>query len=174
MLLINDVKMLNMKTKFIILFALIATIVGCKPESLPDIGEPQNKVQLIQGNWQLDKVVQSDLNAVKYNFPYRELDVTAVAPFTQFKLNLDLNGDQPGAFTTTPGSSPVIIPLADGKWELDDANIPQQFNLIKGTDTVKMKIGSYNTLNAGRLHLRLVKGDGSKQLLQYDYYFKKI
>jgi hypothetical protein len=39
---------------------------------------------------------------------------------------------------------------------------------------VKMMVGSYNTLSAGKLHLRLVKGDGSKQLLQYDYYFKKI
>jgi hypothetical protein len=166
--------MLNMKTKFIILFSLVAAFAGCKPESLPGIGEPHEKLTFAEGNWQLDKVVQTDLNAVKYNFPYKELDVTAVAPFTQFKLSLTLNNGASGNFTTTPGSAPAIIPLTDGKWEVDDINTPKQFNLIKGTDTVKMKIGSYNTLSGGRLHLQHVKNDGSKDLLRYDYYFKKI
>lgn len=166
--------MLNMKTKFIILLALVAAFAGCKPESLPDIGEPQDKLQYVQGNWQLDKVVQSDLNAIKYNFPYKELDVTSVAPFTQFKINLTLNNGNPGTFTTTPGSSPVIIPLADGKWEVDNVAIPKKLNLIKGTDTVKMQVGSYNTLVNGRLHLQLVKSDGAKDVMRYDYYFKKI
>lgn len=160
--------------KFFILFALIAGFAACKPESLPDIGDPQNKLQFVQGNWQLDKVVQSDLNAIKYNFPYKELDVTAVAPFTQFKLNLTLNNGGPGTFTTTPGSAPVIIALPDGKWEVDDVKIPKKFNLIKGTDTVKMLFGSYNTLSSGKLHLQVVKNDGAKDLLRYDYYFKKI
>lgn len=166
--------MLYMKTKFIILIAAVVAFAGCKPESLPDIGDPQNKLQYVQGNWQLDKVVQSDLNAIKYNFPYKEVDVTTVAPFTQFKLNLTLNNGAPGTFTTTPGSSPVIISLPDGKWEVDNVNIPKKFNLIKGTDTVKMMMGSYNSLINGRLHLQLVKGDGSKDLLRYDYYFKKL
>ena len=166
--------MLNMKTRFILFFALVAAFTGCKPESLPGIGEPQNKLQDVQGNWQLEKVVQSDLNAIKYNFPYKELDVTGVAPFSQFKLNLTNTNGGSGTFTTTPGGAPVIIPLADGKWEVDDVNTPKKLNLIKGTDTVKMMIGSYNTLSAGTLHLQLVKNDGAKDLLRYDYYFKKI
>lgn len=163
-----------MKTRFILLFAIVAAFAGCKPETLPGIGDPQNKLQYVEGNWQLDKVVQSDLNAIKYNFPYKELDVTTVAPFTQFKLNLTLNNGGPGTFKTTPGSSPVIIPLADGNWKVDDVNIPKQFNLIKGTDTVKMLMGSYNTLQTGRLHLQLVKKAGPNNVLRYDYYFKKI
>lgn len=166
--------MLYMKTRLIILILCIAAGTGCKPDSLPSIGEPKDKIKYMEGNWQLDKVVQSDLNAVKYNFPYKELDVTAVAPFNQFKLNLTLNNGQPGNFTTTPGASPVIIPLADGKWEVDNTDIPKEFNLIKGTDTVKMIIGSYNTLVNNRLHLQLMKKDGGTELLRYDYYFKKL
>lgn len=174
MLITKRSKMLNMKTTFIILFALVAAFAGCKPETIGDIGDPQNKLKFVEGNWQLDKVVQSDLNAIKYNFPYKELDVTAVAPFTQFKLTLALNNGGPGTFTTTPGSSPVIIPLADGNWKVDDINTPKQFNLIKGTDTVKMMMGSYNTLVQGRLHLQLIKAASDKNLLRYDYYFKKL
>lgn len=163
-----------MRTNLLILIALLITFAGCKPETLPDIGDPVNKIKLAEGNWQLEKVVQSDLNAVKYNFPYKELDVTDAAPFSEFKLTLNLNNGAPGTFTTNAGASPKIIRLTDGKWEVDDVNIPLALNLIKNTDTVKMQFGSYNTLTQGKLHLRLIKAMDGKNWLQYDYYFKKI
>ncbi|NML20208.1 DUF5004 domain-containing protein [Pseudoflavitalea sp. G-6-1-2] len=163
-----------MRTNLLILIALIITFAGCKPETLPDIGDPLNKIQLTEGNWQLERVVQSDVNAVKYNFPYKELDVTSVAPFSEFKLSLKLNDGKPGTFTTNAGASPKIIKLTDGKWEVDDLNSPLSFNLIKNTDTVKMQFGSYNTLSQGKLQLSLIKSLGAKNLIRYDYYFKKI
>lgn len=163
-----------MRTNLLILIALIITFAGCKPETLPDIGDPLNKIKLTEGNWQLERVVQSDMNAVKYNFPYKELDVTTAAPFSEFKLNLTLNDGKPGTFTTNAGASPKIIKLTDGKWEVDDLSNPLAFKLIKNTDTVKMQFGSYNTLSQGKLHLRLIKGMEGKNWIQYDYYFKKI
>jgi len=158
----------------IILLVFIAAIAGCKPADLPGIGDPNDKLKFVEGNWQLDKVVQYDLNAVKYNFPYKQVDVTSVAPFTQFKLSFTLSNGGPGNFTTTPGSSPKIIPLSDGNWKVDDVKIPQKINLIKGTDTVKMMFGSYNTLQQGTLLLQRVKNIDGKDVLRYDYYFKKI
>ncbi|MBO9634389.1 MAG: DUF5004 domain-containing protein [Chitinophagaceae bacterium] len=163
-----------MKRNLIILFTLFVGFAACKPDGLPGIGDPVNKLDLISGNWQLDKVVQVDLNAVKYNFPYKELDVTAVAPFNQFKLSFALNNGAPATFTTTPGNSPKFIPFASGNWQVDDKKIPQKIDLSSGPDTVKMQLGPSNGLQSGTLIIQLIKGDGVKSLLRYDYYFKKI
>lgn len=163
-----------MKKNLLIILAISALFASCKPEKLPGIGDPVNKLEAVEGNWQLDKVVQVDLNAVKYNFPYKELDVTTVAPFSQFKINFTLSNGEPANFTTTPGGSPKVIPFADGNWKVDDKNTPLKLNLIKGTDTVKMQFGPYNNLPSGTLVMQQIKSLDGKSLLRYDYYFKKI
>lgn len=157
----------------ILLFA--ATLfMGCKPETIPDIGEPSDKLKLVEGNWQLEKVIQADLNAIKYGFPYKEMDVTNKAPFSEFKITFTLNNGAPATFTTTPGGSPKIIPLPSGSWKVDNPDVPKKFTLVYNQDTVRLNLASYNTLSNGQLKLQVIRGLDGKDLLRYDYYFKKL
>lgn len=159
---------------YLLIAGAVTLLHACKPETIPGIGEPFDKLQLLQGNWQLQKVIQSDLNAIKYGFPYKEVNVTGIAPFTDFKLSLNLDNGKPSAFTTVPGGSPKIITLPSGKWSVDDETVPKTITLANTTDTMHINLAGYNELSQGQLHLQLIKGIDGKDLLRYDYYFKKL
>ncbi len=161
--------------KYFFLFIILATaLFACKPETIHDIGQPFDKLKSMEGNWQLQKVVQADLNAIKYGFPYKEIDITSKAPFTEFKVAFTLNNGSPAAFTTTPGGSPKIINLPSGSWKVDNAQTPKLVTLINNLDTVKLDLATYSNLGNGQLQLRVTKRLDGKDLLRYDYYFKKI
>lgn len=163
-----------MRKYFCFLIVSAAVLFACKPETVPDIGEPTNKLEQVEGNWQLEKVVQADLNAIKYGFPYKEVDVTSKAPFTDFKISFTLNDGAPAGFSTTPGNAPKIIRLATGTWKVDNRDAPKLISLINTPDTVFVNFGSYNTLSEGKLKLQVIKRIEGKDYLRYDYYFKKI
>lgn len=162
-----------MRKYFCLMIASATVLFGCKPETLPDIGDPTRNLPLLEGNWKVEKVVQSDLNAVRYGFPYKEVDVTTKAPFTDFKLAFAMNNGTPSNFTTTPGGAPKIIPIASGGWKVDDPTLPKEIALFKAPDTIRLTLVTYKGLSGGQLHLRQVKYQGVKPTLQYDYYFRK-
>lgn len=154
---------------------------GCRPEKFEEIGEPFNKVQALNGSWKLTQVVQTDLLAQSYNYqdPSRpdvnlvSMDVTNVAPYTDFGMTLNVQGADT-TFTTTPSNSPNILRFANGKLLLNDATAPSNLRFVNGADTLRMDIGNYSSLNLSNiLTLSVIRTQAGKPVLRYDYKFSK-
>ncbi|NRF38975.1 MULTISPECIES: DUF5004 domain-containing protein [Pedobacter] len=158
-----------------ILFAIcILSIWSCKPEKFAPIGEPQNVVKSIQGTWGLTKVTQIDQDANTKGFPYKQLDITAVYPYTD--LVLAFQGDaegNPSTFTINSGNSPQIAELTSGSWTVDDAKAPSIISLKNGEVTNSLSIGSYVSLKSGKLIIKKDKKLNGKVILSYQYEFTK-
>ena len=156
-----------------ILFAICILLVwSCKPEEFAPIGEPENVVKSMQGTWGLTKVTQIDQDASTKGFPYKQLDITSVYPYTD--LNLAFLGDaqgSPSTFTITSGNSPKIADLTSGSWTVDDA--PTTITLKIGTVTISLSIGSYVSLKSGKLIIKRDKKLNGKVILSYQYEFTK-
>src|SRR5688500_19626968 len=112
--------------KIILLNLLVSMLLfGCRPENFKPVGEANNYMALIPGTYKLTSVVQSDVKALKNNYPYKSLDVTSLFPYTDFEKTLNSNGSAPGAFTTKKGNSPDVIRLASGNWSGDNKEAPK-------------------------------------------------
>lgn len=158
-----------------ILFAIcILSIWSCKPEEFAPIGEPQNIVKSIQGNWGLTKVTQIDQDASTKGFPYKQLDITSVYPYADLALAFvgDAQGN-PTTFTITSGNAPKIADLTSGNWTVDDVKAPTSISLTNGTVTNSLSIGSYVSLKAGKLIIKRDKKLNGKVILSYQYEFTK-
>lgn len=158
-----------------ILFAIcILSIWSCKPEEFAPIGEPQNVVKSIQGTWGLTKVTQIDQDANTKGFPYKQLDITAVYPYTDLVLAFmgDAEGS-PSTFTITSGNSPQIAELTSGSWTVDNVKAPSTITLKNGAVTNSLSIGSYVSLKSGKLIIKKDKKLNGKVILSYQYEFTK-
>lgn len=153
--------------------ALVFT--ACSPAERKEIGAPRNVVESLAGNWKLTKAIQVDEDAAKKGFPFKELDITSLFPYTNFVLQLNLNNGVPSTFTTTPGSSPKIIKLASGTWSLDDNISPKNVTLTSGTTTEIVTLGGYPVGPYNTLKLKVERKDAStgKLLISYSYEFAK-
>ncbi|SMC68111.1 DUF5004 domain-containing protein [Pedobacter nyackensis] len=157
------------------LFAIcILLIWSCKPEDFGPIGEPQNIVKSIQGNWGLTKVTQIDQDASTKGFPYKQLDITAVYPYTDLAVAFlgDAQGN-PTTFTITSGNSPKITDLTSGNWTVDNVKAPTAISLKNGTVVNILSIGSYISLKSGKLIIKKDKKLNGKVILSYQYEFTK-
>lgn len=156
-------------------------LFSCKPDNDFTIGQPQNRINQLAGTWKLQNVIQIDLDAQNKNFvdPARpdinliQQDITDIAPFTEMALTFANDGGNPSTFTINYGAAPKIFKLTSGTWRVDDIKTPGRINLINGTDTMKTILGSVNNLSAGMLTLQLIKSQGTKPVIQYNYNFKK-
>lgn len=158
-----------------ILFAIcILLIWSCKPDEFAPIGEAQNVVKSMQGTWGLTKVTQVDQDASTKGFPYKQLDITAVYPYTDLVLAFmgDAQGN-PSTFTITSGNSPKIADLTSGNWTVDNAKAPTIITLKNGALENVLTIGSYAGLNAGKLNIKRDKKLNGKVILTYQYEFTK-
>lgn len=158
-----------------ILFAIcILSIWSCKPEDFKPVGEPQNVLKSIQGNWGLTKVTQIDQDANTKGFPYKQLDITSVYPYTDLALSFlgDAQGN-PSTFTITSGNSPKIADLTSGTWKVDDVKAPTTISLTSGAVSNSLSIGSYVSLKAGKLIIKKDKKLNGKVILSYQYEFTK-
>lgn len=171
-----------MKYSIKILFpVLLAAILfsGCRPEKFKDIGEPRDIVASLGGTWKLTKVIQKDEESARKGFPFSEMDLTAVFPYTQFTLNLALDNNlSPSGFTATPGSSPDIIGLLSGKWSTDNASAPTKIIFTQGANTRSVSLGSYPTGGNTKLKFKIEKRDAdpaanNKLHISYTYEFTK-
>lgn len=163
-----------LKTGLIILTAAFL-FAACTPAEHKEIGVPRNIVESLAGIWKLTKATQVDEDASKKGFPFKELDITTLFPYTNFILTLNLNSGTPGTFTTTPGSSPKIIKLASGNWTVDNAQSPKDITLTSGATTEKVTLGGYPVGASKALKLKVERKDAStgKLLISYSYEFAK-
>lgn len=154
-------------------FAMIFT--ACSPAERKEIGEQRDIIQSLAGTWKLTKATQVDEDAAKKGFPYKELDITALFPYTNFVLKLDVNNGTPSTFTTTPGSSPKLIKLSAGSWTVDNVDAPKVITLTSGSATEKVTLGGYPTGPYSTLKLKVERKDVAtgKLLISYSYEFAK-
>ena len=111
---------IGLKKSLLVLSAAVF-FAACTPVAHKEIGEQRNILSSLEGTWKLTKATQVDEAAKAKGFPFKELDITNLFPYTDFKLTLTLNAGAPGTFTTIPGASPKIIKLTSGTWTVDDA-----------------------------------------------------
>jgi hypothetical protein len=161
------------KTSFVLMAALL--FAACSPTEHKDLGEPRDILTSLGGTWKLTKAVQVDEDATRKGFPYKELDITSLFPYTNFVLTLNVTGGAPATFTTNPGTSPKIIKLASGTWTVDDPKYPQVITLTSGATTEKVTLGGYPVGASKTLKLRVERKDASsgKLLISYTYEFAK-
>jgi hypothetical protein len=79
---------------------ILATIIlaACRPASFEDLGVQRNFLQSVNGTWKLTKATQVDEDAAKKGFPYQQLDITNLFPYTSFVLTLNVNNNAPATF----------------------------------------------------------------------------
>ncbi len=167
------IKLIIMKNTLFVIAAFLVAIAGCTPDKVEELGINANRAEQIPGAYRLTGVVQSDVRAVKNNYPFKSLDITNSFPFTEFELTLNVNGSTPSTFTTKKGNSPVVVPYESGTWRLDNMDAPKLLYLIRNTDTVKMEIANYRGLVEGKLNIRRVRYLDGKAVTNYDYEFTK-
>lgn len=155
--------------------AFVLFFAACTPVERKELGDPRNIVESFQGTWKLIKATQVDEDAAKKGFPFKELDITTLFPYTNFVLKLDVNNGNPSTFTATAGSSPKIIKLPSGNWTVDDKNAPKVITLSSGTVTEKVTLGGYPVGPYKTLKLTVERKDAatSKLLISYSYEFAK-
>ncbi len=166
----------------LMLLLIIGVMDSCKPDNDFSIGQAQNRVAQLAGTWNLKTVTQIDLIASNNNFvdPARpdvnlkQLDITDAAPFTDMSVVFSNDAaNVPSTFTINYGNAPHIFKLSAGSWGVDNLNTPGNIKFIAGTDTVLTKIGALNNLSSGLLTLQVIKSQGVKPVIQYNYNFQK-
>ncbi|MEP7256552.1 MAG: DUF5004 domain-containing protein [Ferruginibacter sp.] len=156
---------------------MLATIVfvSCKPDSIEDMGGKRDLLQSINGTWKLTKATQVDEDASKKGFPYQQLDITSLFPYTSFSLTLNVTSGAPTTFTTNPGTSPKIVKLSSGNWTVDNVTNPKNLYLVNGAATDTITLGGYPVGASTSLKLIKEKRDKTtgKLLISYSYEFAK-
>lgn len=157
------------------LMTLMASLLltACQPDVHKEIGAPRDIVSSITGTWKLIKATQVDEEAAKKGFPFKEMDITNLFPYTNFVLKL--NAGTPATFTTTPGTSPKIIRLGSGNWTLDNPDYPKTITLTSGSTTELVTLGGYPVGASKTLKIKVERKDASsgKVLISYSYEFAK-
>jgi len=161
----------------IAIVVMLATIVlvACKPDSIEDMGGKRDFLQSINGTWKLTKATQVDEDAAKKGFPYQQLDITNLFPYTSFVITLNVSGGAPTTFTTTPGTSPKIVKVNSGNWTVDNITTPKNIYLANGAATDTITLGGYPVGASTTLKLIKEKRDKTtgKLLISYSYEFAK-
>lgn len=162
-----------MKKLIFILTTLAAAFTGCRPDDPGAVLKPQAEVvSSLDGNWQLSAVTQTDNEAPLKNSPFVTKDLTDIFPYRDFKLLLKTSNGAPTDFTVTKGNSPAIIPLNNGTWKVDNADLPKNISFINGTDTVKATIGSYPSSFNQSFQLKVEKKDAATGQVKVIYQYK--
>lgn len=154
---------------------LAVLFAACSPSAHKDLGEPRDIISSLSGTWKLTKATQVDEDATRKGFPYKQMDITSLFPYTNFVVKFDVNNGAPSTFTTTPGSSPKIIKLASGNWSVDDPDYPKVLTLTNGANSEKVTLGGYPTGPYSTLKLKVERKDAGtgKLLITYTYEFSK-
>ncbi|MBK8608806.1 MAG: DUF5004 domain-containing protein [Chitinophagaceae bacterium] len=156
------------------LFAIIV-LAGCKPESIRDLGIQRDYLESLNGTWKLTKATQVDEDAAKKGFPFSQLDITGLFPYTDFVFKLDVSAGAPTTFSSTPGASPKIVKLVSGTWTVDNLQYPKNIYLKSGLAADTVSLGGYPVGASATLQLKKEKKDAStgKLLISYSYEFTK-
>lgn len=163
-----------LKTGVMILTAAVL-FAACTPVAHKELTAPRNILESLAGTWKLVKATQVDEGASAKGFPFKEMDITSLFPYTNFVLTLNLNSGVPGTFTTIPGASPKIIKLTSGNWTVDNADYPKVITLTSGATIEKVTLGGYPVGAATNLRLKVERSEAGtgKLLISYTYEFAK-
>ncbi len=162
--------------KIAILLVLVTALLGsCQPDAVKELGAERELLTSLNGSWKLIKATQVDEDAKVKGFPYQQLDITNLFPYTNFVLNLNVAAGAPTSFTTAPGASPKIVKLTTGTWTVDNLKYPKRLFLANGTSYDTVSLGGYPVGAATTLKLRKEKRDfaSGKLLISYTYEFTK-
>lgn len=161
----------------IAIMLVLATVLfaSCKPDSIEDMGGKRDFLQSVNGTWKLTKATQVDEDAAKKGFPYQQLDITNLFPYTSFVLTLNVAGGAPTTFVATQGTAPKIVKLNGGNWTVDNLNYPKNIYLSNGAATDTITLGGYPVGASTTLKLIKEKRDAAtgKLLISYSYEFAK-
>jgi Domain of unknown function (DUF5004) len=151
----------------------------CTPDKFEDIGPVRNVLSSFAGTWKLTKVTQKDEESARKGFPYAELDLTTLFPYTDFTLKLDVDSKFiPNTFTATSGNSPKIITLTSGIWSVDNLQQPTVITFKNGAVTELVTLGGYPIGGNNNLKFKVERRDAdpaanNKLLISYTYEFTK-
>lgn len=148
-------------------------MVACQPDPFKEIGDPFVPMESISGNWKLNKVTQTDINAEEKAFPYKSLDITDVFPYQDVTLSLNLTNGAPGTFTISNSQGLDLFDSESGTWSVNQIQAPSIIYLIDNSDSTEITIGSYpNVLNSSLvLSIIRVEDGTNKNIIRYDYEF---
>lgn len=169
---INPENFISMKLKNIFLFTasfILLFAAACKKEAYKEVGTTSDKVSLITGEWKVVKLVQKDLDAIEYAFPYKEQDVTSVAPFNTSIISFQSGG----TFTANRNNAPFFLPVASGNWALNDAYSPDHISLTSGTNQLNLELGALTLLHNNKLQFTVYRKLGDVRISAYTYELAK-
>ncbi|RYY52327.1 MAG: DUF5004 domain-containing protein [Chitinophagaceae bacterium] len=161
-----------MKNKLIYL-VFVVLAAGCQPDAHKEAGEVRNIVQSLGGTWKLTKVTQRDEEATLKGFPFRDLDLTSIFPYSDFVLTLNVDGSGPTTYSSTQGNAPQILKTASGAWVVDDPIYPGKVTLGTGASADVITLGSYPVAAEKNLSLTVQRKEGEKLVMSYIYEFTK-
>ncbi|RYE22056.1 MAG: DUF5004 domain-containing protein [Sphingobacteriales bacterium] len=166
-------KSINKITLMLVL--AVAVFASCKPDALQELGPERDLLASLQGNWKLVKATQVDEDAKTKGFPYQQLDITSLFPYTTFAFSLNTDANGPTTFTATPGTSPKIIKVTGGTWAVDNLKYPKNLIFTNGAVRDTVSLGGYPVGAATSLKLKKDKRDFTtgKLLISYTYEFNK-
>lgn len=159
----------------LLMLSVSILFTACQPAEHKELDAPRNILNSLEGTWKLIKATQVDEAAKAKGFPFKEIDLTTLFPYTDFKLTLNLNAGAPGTFTTVPGASPKLIKLTSGNWSVDNLNNPKNITLTSGAATEVTTLGGYPVGASNTLKLAVVKKEAAtgKVVITYSYEFAK-
>lgn len=147
--------------------------MGCQPDPFKEIGDPIVPVESISGNWRLNKVTQTDINAEEKDFPYKSLDITDILPYQDVTISLTFSNGTPGAFTSANATNLDLFNVESGTWSVDQLQAPKTLYLVNNGDSSEITIGGYPNALRSSLVLSVIRVEEgtNKNIIRYDYEF---
>ena len=160
------------KLTYILGFFLVGSIAfyNCKPENDAEIGTPFDKVEGLQGTWEISNAVlideqsilkeETDLNPFYTSDPSNMLSISFMEDDSTFQVN-------PGSGKNYFGTS--------GIWKYDDPEFPQFIYLIQmdstGYDTTMLQMGSIVNPYSTQVRLRYPRYCDGTNVSSYEFTF---
>jgi len=136
--------------KILYLSTLIFFAYGCKPELKGELGEPSNKVEGLNGNWQMTAFSQRDENnPIKEVRDMSEYYIIPGEDATKLTFNSSDN-----SYTIIPGPGRNYMGTG-GTWRFDNNEAPTYLILESATDTMRLTLGSMPNPASSQLNLEL-------------------
>jgi len=127
----------------------IGMFAGCKPETTGELGEPSDKLQGMNGTWELTSFIQQDPN----NPVLEERDLSEfylVSGVEPMRITLDVS-TQTYTVSITEGQN---FFGSNGTWQLDDNLAPSIITLTNANDTLELFLGNVVTPSTNNLGLQ--------------------
>ncbi len=163
---------IDIKYKWLLSLVLVGILASCS-DDIEDLTleSPPEKASLISGTLTLSSIVQNDENAVSKGFPsfVQSIDLASRFDFSDFAL--ELNED--GSFTLSSGGAPNFIGVESGTWSLDDPEFPETVTLNSGSNSIPLRVKTYNGLLEGEINLSFDREFDGKLVSSYQLTFEK-